>query len=160
MVSRFRIHRLANERPPADRVCHFSGRRGHCFLLAQLSSSAPPFAPDDLEAILADPATTILAVRSGGEIIGITTLVVFHVATGVRAFIDDVVVLDAHRGNGLGEKLVRTAIQYATSIGVQKIDLTSRPSRDAANRLYRRLGFERRETNVYRLVLPAKATGQ
>ncbi|WP_029620526.1 GNAT family N-acetyltransferase [Pseudorhizobium marinum] len=126
-------------------------------LLAQLSSSAPPFAQTDLEAMVADPAITILAARAGGEIVGITTLVVFRVATGVRAFIDDVVVRDAHRGKGLGEKLVRAAIGQAASLGVQKIDLTSRPSREAANRLYQRLGFEQRETNVYRLVLSAKA---
>jgi ribosomal protein S18 acetylase RimI-like enzyme len=129
-------------------------------LLAQLSSSAPPFARSDLAAMVADPANTILAARVGGEIVGITTLVVFRVATGVRAFIDDVVVRDAHRGKGLGEKLVRAAIDQAASLGVQKIDLTSRPSREAANRLYQRLGFERRETNVYRLALPAEATGR
>lgn len=126
-------------------------------LLAQLSSSAPSFSHADLEAMVADPATTILAARSGDEIVGITTLVVFRVATGVRAFIDDVVVSDAHRGKGLGEKLVRAAIEQAASLGVQKIDLTSRPSREAANRLYQRLGFERRETNVYRLMLSAEA---
>lgn len=128
-------------------------------LLAQLSTSAPPFTRGDLEAMLADPATTMLAARAGGEIVGITTLVVFRVVTGVRAFIDDVVVLDTHRGKGLGEKLVRTAIEHAASLGVQKIDLTSRPSREAANRLYQRLGFERRQTNVYRLVLPVEAMG-
>lgn len=123
------------------------------FLLAQLSSGAPPFVRADMEAMLANPATTMFAARAGGEIVGITTLVVFRVATGVRAFIDDVVVLNAHRGKGLGEKLVRAAIEHAASLGVHKIDLTSRPSREAANRLYRRLGFELRHTNVYRLDL-------
>lgn len=127
-------------------------------LLAQLSSSASPFTRADLDAMLADPAITMLGVRSGSEIVGITTLVVFRVATGARAFIDDVVVLDAFRGNGLGAKLVQAAINYAESLGVQKIDLTSRVSREAANRLYQRLGFERRETNVYRLTLPLEAT--
>lgn len=121
-------------------------------LRAQLSSSAPLFARADLAAML--------AVRANGEIVGITTLVVFRVVTGVRAFIDDVVVLDTHRGKGLGEKLVRAAIERTVSLGVQKIDLTSRPSREAANRLYQRLGCERRETNLYRLMLPAEATGQ
>lgn len=120
-------------------------------LLAQLSSTAPPFGPDDLKAMVADPSTTILAIRAGDDIVGITTLIVFRVATGMRAFIDDVVVSDAHRGKGWGEKLVRAAIERAVSLGVQKIDLTSRPSREAANRLYQRLGFERRQTHVYRL---------
>jgi ribosomal protein S18 acetylase RimI-like enzyme len=127
-------------------------------LLIQLSSSARPFALVDLEAMVADPATTLLVARAGEEIVGITTLVVFRVATGMRAFIDDVVVSDAHRGKGLGENLVRAAIAQAASLGVQKIDLTSRPSREAANRLYRRLGFEPRQTNIYRLLLAPKAT--
>jgi ribosomal protein S18 acetylase RimI-like enzyme len=108
--------------------------------------------------MVADPATTLLVARAGEEIVGITTLVVFRVATGMRAFIDDVVVSDAHRGKGLGENLVRAAIAQAASLGVQKIDLTSRPSREAANRLYRRLGFEPRQTNIYRLLLAPKAT--
>lgn len=126
-------------------------------LLVQLSSSAPPFSRADLDAMLADPATTIFAIRADGRIVGITSLVVFRVVTGVRAFIDDVVVMESHRGHRLGIALVRAAIDHAASLGVRKIDLTSRPSREAANRLYQRLGFERRQTNVYRLTLPAGA---
>lgn len=89
-----------------------------------------------------------------------TSLILFCAATGVRAFIDDVVVLEAHRGQGLGEQLVRAAIDHAASLGVGKIDRPSRPSREAANRLYQRLGFDRRETNVYRLTLPTEASEQ
>ena len=126
-------------------------------LVAQLSSSAASFSRSDLEAMLTDPATTLFATRVGGEIVGITTVVIFRAATGVRAFIDDVVVMPTYRGQRLGDALVRAAIQHAASLGVQKIDLTSRPSREAANRLYQRLGFERRQTNVYRLTLPNDA---
>ncbi|MER0236952.1 GNAT family N-acetyltransferase [Fulvimarina sp. MAC8] len=102
-------------------------------LLAQLSSSEPRFTRAELEATVADPGTKILAVGAGGGIVGITPLVTFRVVTGVRAFIDDVVVWGAHRSKGLAEKLVRAAIELAASLGVQKIHLTSQPSREAAN---------------------------
>lgn len=122
-------------------------------LLAQLSSSAPGFSQASLEAMLADPSTTIFAARADGEMVGMTTVIVFRVATGMRAFIDDVVVREACRQRRFGEALVRAAIDHAASLGVEKIDLTSRPSREAANRLYQRLGFEQRQTNIYRLNL-------
>ena len=125
-------------------------------LLAQLSFSAPPFAHADLDVMAADPATTILAARAREEIVGIATLVVCRVATGVRAFIEDVVVSDAHRGKGLGERLVRAPIDQAACPGVQKIDLTSQPCRETASKLYQRLVFERRQTNVDRLILSTK----
>ncbi|MBC07747.1 MAG: GNAT family N-acetyltransferase [Thalassospira sp.] len=105
--------------------------------------------------MLADPSTTIFVARANEEIVGMTTLVIFRVATGLRAFIDDVVVMTTHQKRRLGERLVRAAINHATSHGIEKIDLTSRPSRETANRLYQRMGFERRETNVYRLKLKA-----
>jgi len=79
------------------------------------------------------------------------TLVVFRIPTGVRAWIEDVVVDEAARGRGVGEALNRVAIQRAHDAGARTVDLTSRPSREAANRLYSRLGFEQRDTNVYRL---------
>lgn len=123
-------------------------------LLAQLSSSNRAFKRADWDAMLADTGTTMFAIRDQDRIVGITTLATYRIATGLQASIDEVVVLDTHRGLGLGEKLIRAAIIHAASLGVRKIDLTSRPSREAANRLYQRLGFERRETNVYRLTLP------
>jgi len=88
-----------------------------------------------------------------GEIIGALTLVVFRTPAGVHAWIEDVVVDEACRGRGIGEALTRAAMQRAAELGAQHIDLTSHPAREAANRLYLRLGFERRETNLYRFKL-------
>ena len=78
------------------------------------------------------------------------TLVVFRIPTGVRAWIEDVVVDTEARGMGIGQALNEYAIQLAEQAGAKTIDLTSRPSRESANRLYQRLGFVARETNVYR----------
>ena len=78
------------------------------------------------------------------------TLVVFPIPTGVRAWIEDVVVTASARGQGVGALLTREAVRIAGEEGARTVDLTSRPDREAANRLYARLGFERRETNVYR----------
>ena len=79
------------------------------------------------------------------------TLAVFRIPTGIRAWIEDVVVDAEARGRGVGEALTREAVRVAGTHGARTVDLTSRPSREAANRLYQRLGFERRDTNVYRL---------
>ena len=85
-----------------------------------------------------------------GRIVGLLTLAVFRIPTGVRAWIEDVVVDESERGQGVGEALTREALRRAEAAGARTVDLTSRPSREAANRLYRRLGFVDRETNVYR----------
>ena len=90
-----------------------------------------------------------------GPIVGMLTLVTFRLPTGVRAWIEDVVVDSGSRGQGVGEALTQAAIELATARGAQTVDLTSRPSREAANRLYRRMGFEPRETNVYRFRFPS-----
>jgi ribosomal protein S18 acetylase RimI-like enzyme len=96
----------------------------------------------------------LLAVRNTeGAIVGLLTLVVFRLATGIRALIEDVVVDSAHRRLGIGDALVRDAVELATELRARTIELTSRPERAEANRLYRRLGFELRETNAYRLTL-------
>lgn len=87
---------------------------------------------------------------------GSLTLVLFRIPTGVRAWIEDVVVDESARGRGVGDVLSRTALETAAAAGARTVDLTSRPSRQAANRLYQRLGFERRDTNVYRLQLEAQ----
>ncbi|MDP9452321.1 MAG: GNAT family N-acetyltransferase [Actinomycetota bacterium] len=123
-------------------------------LVPQLSRSAPPPGQAELAEMVASPATTLLVARtSAGEIVGSLTLVGFRIPTGLRAWIEDVVVDESARGAGVGEALVRAALESAAAAGARSVDLTSRPSREAANRLYRRLGFERRETNVYRLEL-------
>jgi ribosomal protein S18 acetylase RimI-like enzyme len=119
-------------------------------LVPQLSSSSP--APDvaQLERIIADPATTLLVAYVDGRIVGMLTLATFLLPTGVRAWIEDVVVDDAARGAGVASALAQSALDLADQQGARTVDLTSRPEREAANRLYVRLGFERRETNVYR----------
>ena len=94
-----------------------------------------------------------MAVDDDGTLLGSLTLALFRIPTGLRAWIEDVVVDDAARGRGVGEELNRVALRRAAEAGATTVDLTSRPSREAANRLYQRLGFERRDTNVYRIKL-------
>ena len=120
-------------------------------LLPQLSSTAPPPAESDLQAIVDSPATVLFAARDeDGRVVGSLTLALFRVPTGMRAWIEDVVVDDRARGRGVGAALVEAAIGRAGASGARTVDLTSRPAREDANRLYRRLGFEARQTNVYR----------
>jgi ribosomal protein S18 acetylase RimI-like enzyme len=120
-------------------------------LLPQLSSAARPPGTAELQAIVASPATTLFVARdSGGAIVGSLTLAVFRIPTGVRAWIEDVVVDGTARGQGVGEALTRAALDHAKRAGARTVELTSRASREAANRLYRRMGFATRETNVYR----------
>src|SRR5580700_1932265 len=117
-------------------------------LVGQLSLSAPPPTRAELEAIVTSPATRLLVAHDDGDLVGMLTLAVFRIPTGVRAWIEDVVVDGAARGRGVGEALSRRALALAEGAGAKTVELTSRPSREAANRLYRRLGFEIRETNV------------
>ena len=120
-------------------------------LIPQLSSSNPPPTGEELAAIVASPASVLLMARDeSGAIVGSLTLAVFPVPTGLRAWIEDVVVDESARGAGAGEALVLAAIRRADAVGARTVDLTSRPSREAANRLYLRVGFEARTTNVYR----------
>ena len=120
-------------------------------LIPQLSSSSPAPSKDELAAIIeSDSATMLVAEDEGGTILGSMTLVVFRIPTGVRAWIEDVVVDTEARGMGIGQALNEYAITLAEQAGAKTIDLTSRPSRESANRLYKRLGFVARETNVYR----------
>jgi ribosomal protein S18 acetylase RimI-like enzyme len=126
-------------------------------LVPQLSSSSPPPDADELAAIIATPGTTVFVARDDdGVIVGTLTLVTFRIPTGMRAWIEDVVVdADAVRGRGLraGEALTHAALAKAGELGCKTVDLTSRPSREHANALYQRLGFTLRETNVYRFDL-------
>jgi ribosomal protein S18 acetylase RimI-like enzyme len=120
-------------------------------LVGQLSSSATAPTEDELREIVESPATRLLVARDDDDaIIGALTLVLFRIPTGMRAWIEDVVVDESARGRGVGEALTRVALRLAAEAGARSVDLTSRPSRTAANRLYRRLGFEERETTVYR----------
>ncbi|MCA1700169.1 MAG: GNAT family N-acetyltransferase [Actinobacteria bacterium] len=120
-------------------------------LVQQLSSSAQAPSRLELESIVASPATRLLIACDGdGAVLGTLTLALFRIPTGMRAWIEDVVVDDAARGRGVAQILMRAAVRLAQDAGAQTVDLTSRPSRVAANRLYRKIGFVQRETNVYR----------
>jgi ribosomal protein S18 acetylase RimI-like enzyme len=120
-------------------------------LLPQLSSSAPPLDAQALDLVLACESNTLLVARLGGEIVGTLTLVIFPIPTGRRAWIEDVVVDEQARGSGVGAALTNEAVRLARVAGARSVDLTSRPSREAANRLYLRLGFAPRESQAYRL---------
>jgi ribosomal protein S18 acetylase RimI-like enzyme len=122
-------------------------------LVPQLSSSAPPPTRAVLEQIVADPATTLFMARDGARVAGMLTLAAFRTPTGVRAWIEDVVVDEAARGTGVASALVQAALDLSSGLGARTVDLTSRPDREAANRLYVRMGFEVRQTNVYRKTL-------
>ncbi|MDE0803589.1 MAG: GNAT family N-acetyltransferase [Acidimicrobiales bacterium] len=120
-------------------------------LTPQLSKSNPPPDREALEDIVAAPATDVfVATDDDGTILGTSTLAVFRIPTGRRAWIEDVVVDEAGRGKGVGGGLTRAMVDRADELGCTTVDLTSRPSREAANRLYVREGFEVRDTNVYR----------
>jgi ribosomal protein S18 acetylase RimI-like enzyme len=123
-------------------------------LLPQLSATANPADLETLTRIVESAATRLLIARDeNGEIVGTLTLAVFRTPTGMRAWIEDVVVDSAERGRGFGQALIRSALAFAAEEGATTVDLTSRPSREAANRMYNRIGFTRRETNVYRYPL-------
>lgn len=119
-------------------------------ILPQLSKSSPAPTTAEVAEIIDSPASDLLVARLDGQVVGTLTLVTFRIPTGIRAWIEDVVVDDAVRGHGIGESLNRFALDVARSRGAKTVDLTSRPSREAANRLYQRIGFQPRETNVYR----------
>jgi ribosomal protein S18 acetylase RimI-like enzyme len=122
-------------------------------LIPQLSSSAPPPGRAGLEAIVGNPNCALFVARIDGTIVGSLTLAMYPLPTCVKAWIDDVVVDESARGRGVGESLNRAALEEARRRGAKEVDLTSRPQRDAANRLYVRLGFAQRDTNVYRYEL-------
>ena len=122
-------------------------------LIPQLSSSNPPPTREELADLVESKASTLLVAEHEGQIVGTLTLVMFRIPTAVRAWIEDVVVDGDARGLGVGQALNETALDMARSAGAKTVDLTSRPSREAANRLYQRIGFEQRSTNVYRFDL-------
>ncbi len=124
-------------------------------LIPQLSSSNPPPTADEVAAMVASQASVVLVARDGanGPIVGSLTLALFRIPTGVRAWIEDVVVDSSMRGRGVGQALTTHALERARAGGARTVDLTSRPSREAANRLYQRMGFTERSTNVYRYSL-------
>ena len=120
-------------------------------LIPQLSRSAPPLTAEALKQIVSWDGNRLLVAYSGDQAVGMLTLVMFPIPTGLRAWIEDVVVDETARGQGIGAALTQEAIRQARTAGARTVDLTSRPARQAANRLYERLGFELRDTRAYRL---------
>lgn len=125
-------------------------------LMPQLSTSNPAPAREALQAIVDTPSTILFMAREDGRLVGSLSLATFRVPTGIRAWIEDVVVDEHMRGRGIGEALTRAALAKAKEMGVHTVDLTSRPSRESANRLYQRVGFQLRQTNLYRFTIPTE----
>ncbi|MFI9382033.1 GNAT family N-acetyltransferase [Kutzneria sp. NPDC052558] len=119
-------------------------------LLPQLSSTAAPLDRDALARTVSCETNTVLIARDSGAILGSLTLVMFPLPTGLRAWVEDVVVDQSARGRGIGASLTAEAVRLARQAGARTLDLTTRPSREAANRLYQRQGFHLRESQVYR----------
>jgi ribosomal protein S18 acetylase RimI-like enzyme len=122
-------------------------------LIPQLSSSNPPPGRAGLERIVGSPSCALFVARVDGRIVGTLTLAIYPLPTQLKAWIDDVVVDADASGRGVGTALSRAALDEARRRGASQVDLTSRPKREAANRLYQRLGFVARDTNVYRYTL-------
>lgn len=122
-------------------------------LLPQLSSSAAPLDEATVGHLIDNPAVTLFLAHEGDALVGTLSLVCFPIPTGSRAWIEDVVVDDAARGKGVGAALTQAAVDTARAKGAKTVDLTSRPSREAAQRLYTSLGFQIRDTNIYRFDL-------
>jgi ribosomal protein S18 acetylase RimI-like enzyme len=119
-------------------------------LIPQLSSSSPPPSRNQLVELVENDDTVLFLALVNGQIMGILTLAFYRIPTGLKAWIEDVVVDDAARGRGLGAALNDAALNEARVRGAKDVSLTSRPAKEAANRLYKRIGFETRETNIYR----------
>ena len=123
-------------------------------LIPQLTNNNPPPSLNDLSALVRNEASTLIVVRNeNAKIIGALTLTVYRVPTGIRSIIEDVVVDSSARGQGIGEALISRAIEVAREKGAINISLTCNPMREAANRLYQRMGFKKRETNAYQMKL-------
>ena len=124
-------------------------------LTPQLSASMSPPSWDELQTLVTFPASTLLLARThpSAPIVGAATLVFVRAPSGLHARLEDVIVDEAARGQGVGEALTREVIRLAKESGANYLALTSNPRREAANRLYPRVGFKKWETNVYRLDL-------
>jgi ribosomal protein S18 acetylase RimI-like enzyme len=119
-------------------------------LVPQLTDNNPPPSLNDLADLVRDASSTLMVARDDHrQIVGALTLTVYRVPTGIRSIIEDVIVDNSARGQGIGDALMKYAIHLAREKGAQNISLTSNPMREAANRLYLRVGFKKRETNAY-----------
>ena len=117
-------------------------------LLPQLTEARTPPTLAQLQDVVSNQ-TLLVARDDDGQILGTLTFVLYRVASGVKGRIEDVIVDESARGQGVGETLVREGMRLANEAGVLMLELTSMPYRQSANRLYKRLGFVRKPTNVY-----------
>ena len=117
-------------------------------LLPQLTEARTPPTLEQLQDVVSKQ-TLLVARDDDGRILGTLTFVLYRVSSGVKGRIEDVIVDESARGGGIGEALVREGMQLANDAGVLMLELTSMPYRQEANRLYKRLGFVRKPTNVY-----------
>jgi GNAT superfamily N-acetyltransferase len=122
-------------------------------LLPQLNPALTGPTHEQVTAVIADPASTLLLIIDEGAIVGTATVIVYTTPAWVKARIEDVVVDESVRGRGIGEALVTECIKVARKKGASIVELQSARRREAANRLYPRMGFQLRDTNVYRISL-------
>ena len=122
-------------------------------LLPQLSKSASPLSLESLDILAKSESTNLFVAKEGKKVWGMLSLVLFPIPTGTKAWVEDVVVDSSARGKGIGKALMNHALKKVREKRGNSIDLTSRPSRETANKLYQSLGYQKRETNVYRLSL-------
>ena len=122
-------------------------------LIPQLKISSPRLTRDDVAALVSSDSVSLLTARVNADasapIVGMLTLIVYRVPTGVSARIEDVVVDESVRGRGVAVELVQRALEIARVKGADGVALTSNPRREAANKLYQKVGFKKWETNVY-----------
>jgi ribosomal protein S18 acetylase RimI-like enzyme len=122
-------------------------------LVPQLTHNNPPPTRGQLAQMLESSTSFLFIARSldfEDGILGLATLVIYRVPTGIRGYIEDVVVDERARGKRIGEALTLACLKQAEHAGAPQVMLTSNPGRTAANRLYQRMGFELRRTNVYK----------
>jgi len=122
-------------------------------LLPVLSEDMPLLTYDKLVEIINSDNIMIFVAEENGEIVGMMTFVTYRIPSGLKAWIEDVVVDNSKQGKGIGRALIEKAIEYANQLNILKVDLTTAPFRVAANALYQKIGFTKRETNVYRILL-------
>ncbi len=121
-------------------------------LVLQSTNNNLPPSLNDLTTLVRDSSSTLMVARNDHrEIVGALSLTVYRVPTGIRSIIEDVIVDNSARGQGIGEALMKRAIEVAREKGASNISLTSNPMRESANRLYLRMGFKKRETNAYQI---------
>lgn len=119
-------------------------------LLPQLSKSSPSISLEYLETLSSSNNTKLFVAKESDSILGMLSVVFYMIPTGTKAWIEDVVVDKEARGKGIGKALMNHALKEAKNRGAKSVDLTSRPSRETANELYKSIGFQVRETNIYR----------